>query len=81
MLAQFFAYYIQINCMTSNYPANAAKKLALKFVLDNIEYKKKCLYLQEIIAMGKEDNLWMKALTTFFDTPFKTTSFRLLSKN
>jgi len=63
------------------YYSDAAKKLALKFVLDNIEYKKKCLYLQEIIAMGKVDNLWMKALTAFFDTPMNTNSFRLLNKN
>ncbi|OSZ79969.1 hypothetical protein CAP36_01510 [Chitinophagaceae bacterium IBVUCB2] len=67
--------------MTRYYSANAAKKLALKFILDNIDYKKKCLYLQEIIAMGKEDHLWLQALTSFFDTPMKTNSFRLLSKN
>ncbi len=63
------------------YYSDVAKRLALKYVLDNIEYKKKCLYLQEIIAMGKADTIWMKALTAFFDTPMNTSSFRLLSKN
>lgn len=67
--------------MIRNYSATESKRLALKFVLDNIEYKKKCLYLQEIIAMGKTNEVWTQALKVFFDTPYKSYSFRHLCKN
>ena len=67
--------------MTNNYTVPVAKKLAFKFILDNIEYKKRCMYLQEIIEMGKGNDVWMKALTAFFDTPLNKSSLRAFSKN
>ncbi|MDZ4794447.1 MAG: hypothetical protein SGI83_09240 [Bacteroidota bacterium] len=67
--------------MIRNYSATASKRLALKSILDNIEYKKKCKYLQQIIAMGKKNDVWTQALKVFFDTPYKSYSFRYQCKN
>lgn len=50
------------------------KKLVLRFVLDNLDYRKRSLYLQEIINMGKKEDCWRKALVAYFDTPYKSTS-------
>ena len=67
--------------MTRVYSSSVAKKLALRFILDNIDYRKKCQYLQEIIAMGKTDKQWTLALTTYFDTPMTDCSLRKFSRN
>lgn len=67
--------------MIQQFAFSASKKLALKFILENIEYKKRCIYLQEIIAMGKENKLWVNALITFFDTPFNLNATRPLALN
>ena len=67
--------------MTRVYSSSVTKKLALRFILDNIEYRKKCLYLQEIISMGRKDEVWRMALTSFFDTPFAGFSPRAFCKN
>ncbi|MEO6611474.1 MAG: hypothetical protein ABIT05_05055 [Chitinophagaceae bacterium] len=63
------------------YSSSVTKKLALRFILDNIDYRKKCQYLQEIIAMGRIDNQWRLALTTFFDTPMTGGSLKKFSRN
>ena len=47
----------------------ATRKLVLRFILEHIEYRKRCLYLQEIIAIGKKDTVWRRALASYFDTP------------
>jgi hypothetical protein len=67
--------------MTRVYSSSVAKKLALRFILDNIDYRKKCLYLQEIIAMGREDQQWRIALNAYFDTPLTDFSLKKFSKN
>ncbi|MGQ0740382.1 MAG: hypothetical protein ACT4OJ_15130 [Bacteroidota bacterium] len=58
-----------------------SKKLVLRFILINIEYKKRCLYLQEIIAMSKRDELWRRALTAFFDGPVILRGIPFFSRN
>ena len=67
--------------MTRIYTSQAAKKLALKYILENIDYRKRCLYLQEIISMGRENDLWRQALTAFFETPIENLSLSTFSKN
>lgn len=57
------------------------KKLAVRFILNDIDYKKRCLYLQEIIAMGRKEELWIRALSAFFDSPMGTPSLKALCKN
>ncbi|MBL7740629.1 MAG: hypothetical protein JNK14_15535 [Chitinophagaceae bacterium] len=59
----------------------ATKKLVLYFILENIDYKKRCQYLQEIISMGKANDAWRKALLLFFDTPFNTPPLKAFNKN
>jgi hypothetical protein len=63
------------------YSSQATKELAVRFVLENIDYRKKCLYLQEIISMGRENDVWRQALTAFFDTPLNKLSMKAFSKN
>jgi hypothetical protein len=46
-----------------------SKKLVLRFVLEHIDYRKRSLYLQEIIKMGRKEPCWRSALLAFFDTP------------
>lgn len=57
------------------------KKLVLHFIMENIDYRKRCLYLQEIISMSRANDVWRRALTTFFDAPVNRYSFRAFSKN
>jgi hypothetical protein len=59
----------------------ATKKLVVRYVLSDIDYKKRSLYLQEIIAMGRKDNLWMRALSAFFDSPMDHATTKAFSKN
>lgn len=67
--------------MTSVYYSHTTKKLALKFILENIDYRKRCLYLQDIISLGKANKVWRQALFAFFDTPFNKVSLKAFSKN
>jgi hypothetical protein len=61
--------------------SEATKKLAMRYILSDIDYKKRCLYLQEIIAMGRKDSLWIRALSAFFDSPMDHPSVKAFSKN
>jgi len=63
------------------YSSSVTKKLALRYILDNIDYRKKCLYLQEIISLGRENEIWRTALATFFDTPMARISLKTFSRN
>jgi len=63
------------------YSSQATKELTVQFVLENIDYRKRCLYLQEIISMGRENDVWRQALTAFFDTPLSKLSVKAFSKN
>ncbi len=67
--------------MISTHSSKAAKKLALQFILENIDYRKRCLYLQEIIALSRTKDTWRQALISFFDTPFNNFSLKESSKN
>ena len=67
--------------MTSIYSSDVTKKLALRYILENIDYYKRCLYLQEIISLGKINDVWRQALTTFLNTPVGNFSPKAFSKN
>ena len=67
--------------MTSIYSSDVTKKLALRYILENIDYYKRCLYLQEIISLGKVNDVWRQALTTFLNTPLGSLSIKAFSKN
>lgn len=58
-----------------------AKKIVLRFVMENIDYRKRSLYLQEIISMSRVNDVWRKALAAFFDTPAAPPSLKAFSKN
>lgn len=61
--------------------SNAAKRLVLQFILENIDYRKKCAYLQEIISLGKINDAWRQTLTLFFDTPLQYATTKVFSRN
>jgi hypothetical protein len=63
------------------YSPDVSKKLVLKFILNDIEYKKRCLYLQEIIAIGKKKEIWRRALAAFFDIPVSSKGAHGFSRN
>lgn len=67
--------------MTKRYSAEVTKKLALRFILENIDYRKRCLYLQEIISMSKVNDTWRLALSAFFDAPLNSLSQKAFSNN
>jgi hypothetical protein len=67
--------------MTLKYSSRAAKELVLQFVLDSIEQRKKSLYLQEIISMGKKQQMWIHFLTAYFQSPVKENSFQQFCMN
>jgi hypothetical protein len=58
-----------------------AKKLVLRFIMENIDFRKRSLYLQEIISMSRINDTWRKALAAFFDTPATNFSLKTFSKN
>jgi hypothetical protein len=66
--------------MINTYSSELTKKLTLQFILENIEHRKKCLFLQEIISMSKINDVWRQALAAFFDTPANSFS-QAFSKN
>jgi len=67
--------------MIRTYSSQTTKELAVRFVLENIDYRKRCLYLQEIISMGRENDVWRQALSAFLDTPPNKLSIKAFSKN
>lgn len=48
----------------------ATKRLLISYVEESLDYRKRSLYLQEIISLGRENNVWRKALLAFLDTPY-----------
>lgn len=67
--------------MTRINSTSEAKKLVLRFVMENIDYRKRSLYLQEIISMSRVNDVWRKALAAFFDTPAARPTLKTFSKN
>jgi hypothetical protein len=55
--------------MTRAYSSAATRKLVLQFILDSIDHNKRSLYLQEIISLGKVNDVWRKALSAFLNNP------------
>jgi hypothetical protein len=55
--------------MLQSHSTAVSKKLVLRFVLEHIDFRKRSIYLQEIIKMGRKEPCWRSALLAFFDTP------------
>jgi hypothetical protein len=53
--------------MTRIISSQITKKLLLQFIQENMDFRKRCVYLQEIILMSRKNDVWRKALTIFFD--------------
>jgi hypothetical protein len=67
--------------MTVAFSTDATKELLLHFIMENIDYRKRCSHLQEIIAMGRVNTIWHKALTMFFKEPMHIITTKTFSKN
>jgi len=67
--------------MTGIISSRATKELVLRFILDSIDYRKRCEYLQEIIFMSRINDTWRRALLTFFDTPLEIIPVKVFSTN
>lgn len=67
--------------MIGAYSSTETKKLLFSFILENIDYHKRCLYMQEIISLGKEDDIWRRALIAFLDAPVNNFSQKIFCKN
>ena len=67
--------------MTVIVSSDATKKLLLQYIIENIEYRKRCLYLQDIINMGRENNIWHRALIDFFNDSMNTPSIKNICQN
>ena len=67
--------------MTSIYSSDETKRLALRYLLENIDYRRRCLYLQEIISLGRKNDVWRQALTAYLNTPVDKFSLRKVCKN
>jgi len=67
--------------MVRSFSSETSKKIAFRYIQENIDYRKRCLYLQEIISMSKNNDVWRRALTTYFDTPFYQRPFAAFHKN
>lgn len=62
--------------MLRSFSNPTTRKLVLRFVMDHVDFRKRSLYLQEIIRMGKKEDCWRQALLAFLDTPFHTEPLR-----
>jgi hypothetical protein len=80
-LAQFLTTGTKTNKMVPVFTSSVTKKLVLQYVMENINYRKRSLYLQEIIAIGKSDKVWNNALALFFDVPFTARTIPSICKN
>ncbi len=67
--------------MQENICCTATKELLLLFILDHIEFKKRSVYLQDIIKLSKTNEVWNRALFTFLDTPLKAVPEKIFSLN
>jgi hypothetical protein len=79
-VASFFRTNRKTNSMKPACSTTASKKLALRYVLDNIEFRKRSLYLQEVISLSKINDAWRQLLSIYFAAPLKINS-RQISKN
>jgi hypothetical protein len=61
--------------------SKTAKKLVMRFILENIDYRKRCLYLQDIISLSRIKDVWRQALISYFDSPMNPLSTAEFSLN
>lgn len=61
--------------------SEVTKKLLLGFIRENIDYRKRSSYLQEIISMSRKNDVWRRALLEFFDSPMYHSSHKAFSNN
>jgi hypothetical protein len=54
--------------MTCFSSSDTTKKLLLQVIEESADYYKRCSYLQEIIRLGKKDDVWRRALIAYLDT-------------
>jgi hypothetical protein len=68
--------------MTCFSSSDTTKKLLLQFIEESADYSKRCSYLQKIIHLGKNDDVWRRALIAYLDTSLKdSSSAKTFSKN
>lgn len=67
--------------MISKFSSNATRKLAFRYILESIDYRKKCMGLQDIISQSKMYEIWRQALINFFDTPLYSHMLNTFCKN
>jgi hypothetical protein len=67
--------------MVRAYSSIATRKLVLQFILDSIDYNKRSIYLQEIISLGKINDVWRRALSAFLDNPTNNFTIQSPCKN
>jgi len=63
------------------FTSSVTKKLVLQYAQQNIDFRKRSLYLQEVIAIGKSYKFWIDALVVFFETPITSNANKCFSKN
>ncbi|TMI74799.1 MAG: hypothetical protein E6H09_02870 [Bacteroidetes bacterium] len=61
--------------------SETSKKLVMRFILENIDYRKRCQYLQEIISLSRIKDVWRQALISYFDSPMNQLSITEFSPN
>ncbi|HET6995325.1 MAG TPA: hypothetical protein VFI06_10110 [Chitinophagaceae bacterium] len=61
--------------------SETSKKLVMRYILENIDYRKRCLYLQEIISLSRVKDVWRQALISYFDSPMNQFSPADFSQN
>jgi hypothetical protein len=67
--------------MTGTHSSETTNQLLLLFIFENIDYRKRCLFLQEIISLSKVNDIWRQALAAFFDPSDNNFSLNAFSKN
>lgn len=67
--------------MVSVQSSEVTKKLLLRCIQENIEFKKRSSYLQEIILMSRKNKLLVRLLETFLSCPMHTPSYKEFSNN
>jgi hypothetical protein len=53
--------------MTTFKSSTESKKLMFQFLLQEIEYHKECQYMEELVAISKEDKTLQHTLVAFMD--------------
>ncbi|MEO5948649.1 MAG: hypothetical protein ABIP79_17675 [Chitinophagaceae bacterium] len=69
--------------MVPVFTSTVTKRLVLQYAQQNIDFRKRSAYLQEIISLGKMNKVWISALNIFFDTdtPLSKNYLKAFSKN